>query len=110
MKVALPVSEDLFQENSIELRIQALTLVVNMPRSFVLQTLFSLVRNAPGVGRGLRPSYPSTTMHRDFLAVTLLMLTKADISAVYQQAILDNLADIWYVTPFIFMAEVQNCS
>jgi hypothetical protein len=27
----------------------------------------------------------------------MLALTKADISAVYQQTILDNLAEIWYV-------------
>lgn len=36
-------------------------------------------------------------MRKDFLAVTLIVLTKSDISAIYQQAILDNLAEIWYV-------------
>lgn len=99
-----PVGEDLFQENSIELRIQALTLVANMPRTFVMQTLFSTVRknaaapsaftsgSSPGVSQ---PSYPSSTMHREFLAMTLLALLKADISAVYQQQILDNLTEIW---------------
>eukprot|EP01127_Copromyxa_protea_P014463 TRINITY_DN4032_c0_g1_i1.p1 TRINITY_DN4032_c0_g1~~TRINITY_DN4032_c0_g1_i1.p1 ORF type:complete len:1193 (-),score=186.41 TRINITY_DN4032_c0_g1_i1:262-3612(-) len=108
-RLLVPVRDDLFQESSIELRIQALTLVTRMPRAFVLSCLFS--QNQKAKDASLTPIHSSSSFFssstpatspppsegpRIFLAMTLLTMAKTDISPVYQQTILDNLSEICF--------------
>mgnify|MGYP006973326932 CR=1 FL=1 len=71
------------QEISIELRAEALSLMSHMPRPAILLALFTPRR------------FSTATTQREFLATTLLSLTKSETTVFYQHSIIKLLANIW---------------